>query len=173
MPSIANRKNRIRITKGRLTGLFFLLTWLWGAPLSGAPPATPRFTNDQGLVSESGYFKLIWATGKEPAGVDNAPEFLLQQSTDSNFGSPVVLYQGPDLATFISGLENGTYYFRLKAIDPQTREGSAWTAPLAVVVRHHPLALSLTLFGLGAIVFLATLAIVVSGARATRANQEA
>lgn len=78
-----------------------------------------------------------------------APDF-----TDSK-----TLYQGPDTATLVSGRKNGTYYYRVRSEKP----GSDWSNAVEVKVAHHPLSRAFMFFSLGALVFVATLTMVVRG----------
>lgn len=69
------------------------------------------------------------------------------------------LYSGTNEAFFISGLADGTY--RLTLRDASGREA----APLELEVTHQSVTQALWLVALGAIVFLATVAAVLRGAR--------
>ena len=127
----------------------------------------PVFENPAEERTESGYLKLSW----EWPGEAGSAEFELQQSAGIDFSEPVILYRGPDYATFLSGLRNGTYYYRLRA-HSKAEDGqvSEWTEPMKVEVKHHSLQLAFTLFGVGAVVFLLTVGIVVRGARMASAQ---
>lgn len=74
------------------------------------------------------------------------------------------LYQGPDTATTLSGLEGGDYLFRLKV-----GEGD-WSEPLEFTVSHHALSKALAFFGVGLVLFLALLMLLFSspGAKTTK-----
>jgi hypothetical protein len=72
------------------------------------------------------------------------------------------MYHGPDRASFISGLNNGTYYYRVKS------EDSDWSKTLVVEVKHHSLRLAMILFAVGGVVFLLTVAVVVEGTFRTK-----
>ena len=65
-----------------------------------------EFTVDQELRTSDGYVKLEW-----DGGVDKT--YILQKATDSEFSDAITIYQGPDKATFISGLRDGIYYYRV------------------------------------------------------------
>jgi len=99
-----------------------------------------------------------------PDSVDS--RFQLQWATHDDFSDADDYYRGPDLATYISGLANGNYYFRLREV----RAGSGrsdWSVPVKVVVEHHSLNLAFTLFGIGGLVFALTLLVVLRGAART------
>jgi hypothetical protein len=90
--------------------------------------------------------------------------FELQRSRDSLFSNARTLYKGSDLASFVSGLPNGDYYFRVRTI--LDKPGSAaWSKTLLLRVRHQSLVLAFTLFGLGAVVFVSTVLLIIIGNR--------
>ena len=107
-------------------------------------------------ISE-GHIRLDW-TAKD-AGV-----FELEQATDDSFSNAKTIYSGPDLASFISGLRDGMYHYRVRD------KGGAWSDQLTVEVQHQSLKLAFTLFGIGGVVFLLTVLVVVQGARKSSRN---
>ena len=126
----------------------------------------PVFENRSEQLTESGYVQLQWQWNA--AGADrNLYDFELQQSTEPGFEQATTIYLGPDYATFLSGLKNGNYYHRLRAVSKNGDAKSAWSEPVLIRVKHHSLQLALTLFCIGAVVFLLTVGIVVQGNRAT------
>ena len=129
----------------------------------------PIFTNNPIEQTESGHVKLSW---KVPNSSSSAAPwvFELQKSNDPNFSSAVQLYRGPDLATFLSGLPNGNYFYRVRT-SIRGEAHSDWSPTILVKVKHHSLSLALWLFGIGATVFLLTVGIVVQGAVSTSKNQ--
>ena len=90
-----------------------------------------------------------------------AVTFQVQMADFPDFRESKPVYIGSDTQTFLSGLHDSTHYFRVRARDAQHQWGP-WSVPLGVDVRHHSLALSLTLFGLGAVVFGLTVGFLVS-----------
>ncbi|HLT80768.1 MAG TPA: hypothetical protein VKZ86_07035 [Cyclobacteriaceae bacterium] len=111
----------------------------------------PEFRGKYELMSRDGHVRLRWqAVG--PNAI-----YELQQSDTPAFDNAETIYRGPDLATFISGLPDGVYYYRLRMNDGD------WSEPLTLTVKHYSLQLALTLAGLGAIVFLLTVALVLKG----------
>lgn len=127
---------------------------LAAAPLSAAY-GRPELNSDMAL-STAGYFRLSW---HDEAGAD----FKLEQAQSGDFGNARLLYQGQDQATVISGLANGHYYYRVG----NTATGQ-WSDPLEVEVKHHGLARAFGFFTLGAVMFLATLGVLVFGSRRQR-----
>ena len=92
--------------------------------------------------------------------------FELQRTEHDDFSDAKKYYRGPDRATYISGLSDGNYYFRLREVN-EARAVSGWSAPVTVVVEHHSLTLAFTLFGIGGFVFALTVLVVLRGAART------
>ncbi|WP_156840152.1 hypothetical protein [Novosphingobium aquimarinum] len=108
----------------------------------------PTFRSDGAIDSDTGYSLIEWdASG--PATLAIAPP-----------GAPSrELYSGSNEAFFISGLADGTY--RLTLRDASGQEAP----PLELRVAHQSVTQALWLVALGAIVFLATVAAILRGAR--------
>jgi hypothetical protein len=124
--------------------------------------AIPVFDLPDSNYSSSGSIKISWHLPDSILS-DTNYNFELQQSTVANFDSSIIRYSGPDLASYISGLKNNTYHYRVRFVSKN--DTSVWSQPIVVSVEHHSLQLAFTLFGLGAIVFIATVFVVVRGAR--------
>jgi hypothetical protein len=137
--------NTLRYFRLVLQAIFFIVI------ATSAHAQSIELRTERGGISNDGRVKLIWgSTG------DNY-QYLIQQATDSEFNQVKVIYEGPDRASFVSGLKTGTYYYRVK-----TKQGH-WSETLVVEVKHHSLSLALSLFGMGALVFLLTVLVVVRG----------
>lgn len=132
--------------------IFFLLM-LMAAPAVGIGQNIELSSSKSG-VSNDGHVKLEWGV----AG-DAGTQYELQQAGDESFGEAKVIYQGPDRASFVSGLENGTYFFRVRA------QGQDWSNVMKLEVAHHSLTFTFVLLGLGGIVFLCTAGMVLYGVR--------
>lgn len=108
----------------------------------------PSFRAHGAIESDTGYSLIEWdASG--PATLAIVPPGA----------APRELYSGSNRALFISGLGDGTY--RLTLRDAAGREAP----PLDLRVAHQSVTRALWLVALGAIVFLATVAAVLRGAR--------
>ena len=127
-----------------------------------APAEPPLFDIDSTNHTNSGSVKLSWHSQSAAPSAANV-EFELQRATNRSFSDAHTYYRGPDLATYVSGLANGSYYYRIREIR-NTGQYSVWSTPVEVIVEHHSLNLAFTLFGLGAVVFILTLVIVLKGA---------
>lgn len=137
-----------------LLALLLLLPGLAGAQ-------APRLESDS-KVATAGYYQLSWQ--------GEAARFALEEATRPDFADARVLYQGADLATLRSGQPDGDYYYRIRAL--HEAGPSPWSEAVHVEVRHHPLSRALTFLLLGAIVFLATLVLILRGETLTRSRPE-
>lgn len=87
------------------------------------------------------------------------------ESSEPQFIRPYVIYKGPDLGSHISGKANGDYYYRVIAFK---EDGDVVISnTVKVTVQHHTLTRALIFFGIGAVVFIATLVVIVIGNRRT------
>ena len=135
-------------------GIILLLILI--CQVSPAIAAEVEFSLDSDqTTSSSGYIKLEWRSEID------AEEFELQQSTNKDFSDAKLIYFGPDKASFISGLENGVYYYRVRA------QNGDWSETLQVTVEHQSMKLAYTLFALGFVVFALTTFVVIRGAQST------
>jgi hypothetical protein len=101
-----------------------------------------------------------------PTRADNDGAFALHWSGGTHASwrveeNGVVLYEGPDRATTVTGRPAGTYEYRVVA-------GDEVSAPCVVEVTPPSLALAFALAGVGAAVFAAVLALVLVGDRRCR-----
>lgn len=135
--------------------------------LAIAQSPAPVFENPADVFTESGYVQLSWDLDPTVT-VGKAYHFELEQDTEEFFATPKQIYRGPDFATFLSGLKDGHYYYRVRLV--ADAGSSAWSDPVMVRVEHHSLSLAFTLFGLGAVVFLLTVGIIVQGNRRAAQN---
>ncbi|MBD3403989.1 hypothetical protein GF420_13945 [candidate division GN15 bacterium] len=135
------------------------------------PIPTPSFDMSLDHATSSGTIRLLWSVDTLESLPDSL-HFELQQASDSLFRSVKTRYTGPDMATYISGLKDGKYYFRVRTVDQTDAQTSPWSQMMEVTVEHHSLNLALTLAGLGGVVFLLTVAVVVYGTRTTERAAE-
>lgn len=123
---------------------------LLGATLLGSASVTAATLEADQYESREGYFQLFWEAEQS---------VRLVEAEDPEFDDAVVLYEGNDTGRVISGRPNGVWFYRLESADGR-RE---LAGPISVTVRHHSLVRAFSFFGLGAGVFLATLALIVTG----------
>jgi hypothetical protein len=103
-------------------------------------------------VATAGYYQLRWYS---------ASPVILEESQTAEFASPRVIYHGSDAARVMSGKPDGDLYYRIRSSDH-----NAPSNVVKVTVRHHSLERAFAFFALGATVFVATLLLIVTGARA-------
>ncbi len=119
-----------------------------------AAPAAPLLETDTARAT-AGYFRLHWQA--------TTPEVRLERAATAAFDAPHTEYEGPDRARVLSGQPDGTSHFRIAALEDG--RPVARSEAVAVTVEHHPLSRAFLFFGIGAVVFLSTLALIVHGAR--------
>ncbi|MCG7913223.1 MAG: fibronectin type III domain-containing protein [Candidatus Thiodiazotropha weberae] len=88
----------------------------------------------------------------------------VESSLDDRFVNVVPLYQGSDRSTVLTGLSDGSYHFRAR-ITHQNGAISPWGEPVSLLVEHHSLVKAVSFFVIGAVVFVATLLLIILGAR--------
>jgi len=138
-----------------LTGLLLIAIRGLGAD------TIPALRPSTGAVSRDGHVKLVWQhKGSVPGNV-----YELQQAKNASFTDARTIYKGPDRASFVSGLENDTYYYRVRL------NGHSWSETVRIEVLHHSMRLTLTLVAIGAVVFLLTAWIIIKGANQTVAER--
>ena len=152
--------------EGTARSRILLLALTLSGPL-GAEPAAPdvSFRHGEAISAPEGWVVLEWS----PAGA--APgwrpgegiEFVLQQAVDGGFADAQVRYQGPDTASFVSGLSEGGHLFRVRS---RTEEADGrWSAVQRVEVEYVSHRQVFLLMGMGAVVFLATVTAITMGHR--------
>ena len=138
------------ISPRRLRGAFLALILsllALGVPASAAAPA---FSAPGPLASDTGHILLEWEA--------EAPvSLIIAERRDFQGGR--ALYSGPNRSFFVSGLDAGEYYLRLR--DDAGRQ----SAPLVLTVEHQSLARAIWLTIIGAVIALAIVATILRGAR--------
>jgi len=125
-------------------------------PISATAAHSVELSSDT-QVAPAGYFQLRWQ------GDEKLAQYRLLESDNPRFNRNKVIYQGPDLATVMSGKHNGSYYYRVAELQGDTPVTVSNT--VMVKVAHHSLAKALGFFAIGALVFLATLLLILRGNR--------
>lgn len=116
----------------------------------------PEFNMPGESFTDSGYMSIKWSSTGNYVG-----DYQLEQASDPDFKESKLIYEGPDRASFVSGLPNGVYYFRVRAVEGD--KFSQWSPMVSVKVKHHSLAMAFGLASVGIVVFLLTVAVVVKG----------
>ena len=76
-------------------------------------PAIPLL-NDPGNVSTSSSVLVGWTSSADDVGIDH---YELQIDETNGFATPINTYNVSDTSRTVTGLTNGTYYFRVRAVD--------------------------------------------------------
>lgn len=105
--------------------------------------------------SDNGTIALKW---DHPPGA--AVE--LQHAGDASFSDPTTRYQGADAGSVVTGLPEGSHFFRIREKD------GAWSQALEVKVEFFPPQKLFLLLGVGGVVVVATIVTIVLGALNTR-----
>lgn len=133
--------------------LFFILISSAFLFLSVLQNANALQLNCDSKIATAGYFQLSWS------GQFN--NFQLQESTSANFNTYKIVYEGKDLARFVSGKSNGDFFYRITSA-----EGNPLVSNVVkVTVLHHPLENAILFFFAGAIVFVSIIVLIVKGNR--------
>lgn len=112
-------------------------------------------------VSDNGTITLAW---EKP----DTLKIELQHSATEDFSEATTRYLGTDPASVITGLPEGTHYFRIA--DAST---SAWSPPLAMKVEFFPRWKLWLILSIGAGVVLATIGTIIAGHLISRDEEEA
>lgn len=113
------------------------------------------------LASSNPHVALSWAMAEDESGA-NATLFIIQQASTPDFSEPRTIYEGQDQASFQPGLAEGDHFYRVRAVTPEGETGP-WSRPLHVQIEYQSMALAVSLFVAGGVVFLATLVLVIAG----------
>lgn len=110
-------------------------------------------------IPESGRVEFSWPN-------PGSAEVVLQQAADADFESPVIRYEGKDSASVITGLPEGTHYFRVG-----TSGSDTWSDAVEIEVAFVSRGRLYLLLGLGGIVVLATVGAIIGGHWRTEAKR--
>jgi len=118
--------------------------------LAAAVAAQPsaRFETEDDPNNPEGHIIIKWTAG------DDATSHQLQYDTSGDFSDPLVWHEGADNESFISGLENGAHYFRVRSRAGAEGGWGQWSRTLTVEVERQSSQLAWSLFGVGAAMFL-------------------
>lgn len=124
-------------------------------------------------VLNDGYVQLRWRPAEEGLA---SKVYQLEEAGEPDFDVPLLRYEGPQVASFVSGLPAGRHYYRLRVraeegARPETERWSAWSETIVVEIRPHSLVLAWALFGVGASLVSAIVAYLVVSDRRVRAEE--
>jgi hypothetical protein len=131
----------------------FILLFIFSFCVQADPVAgEDLFITQEGSTSDTGYLDLSW---KNPERLT----LSLERSASQDFATFTGLYYGRGSQLFVSGLQNGTYFFRLRNQESKTLD------TLRITVKHHSLSYALLLFLLGGVSFLMVCLVIMRGER--------
>lgn len=161
------RSGRPRQPRAGHTLLLWLFAWFWlGSWTAAAAADAPQLHTDSTNPS-GGYYRLTWDWPDE-----RNRRFELQEAGSRDFAAPQTIYMGLDRASVLSGRSDGVRYYRVR-LNPESGSPGPWSEAVEVRVEHHPLSRAFGFFAVGAVVFLATLALVVGGTLKARKQEHA
>ena len=130
-----------------------------------AEPPVPRWVSpkESSHLADEGNVLLEWKLPEgSPASVPF--QFQLEQSLQPDFTESTLRYEGADQATFVTGLAEGNYYYRVRAVSGSEGSGS-WSKVVEVNVEFVSTTLVVTLFSIGMVVFVMTVVSILKGHR--------
>jgi len=131
------------------------------------------FTEESSGVGTEGYVTLRWnIEGEEDFEAAADYTYILQQDSDRLFTSPEPRYRGPELGSVLTGFEEGTYYFRVRAMN-ETGVAGPWSEPFEFNVQYADMRLVIALMVTGLIVFALTVGTIVAGHHRTKGTANA
>lgn len=103
--------------------------------------------------AHAGHVTVRWTPLPE---AEAAPrQYELQEAFSQDFDQPNLRYRGGHTSSVISGLPDGTRFFRVRQRSADAGSWSDWSKPARFQVEHHSLRFALSLLGVGAVVFAA------------------
>lgn len=140
-----------------------ILMFVEGALCVGA--AEPQAVFDKSLFdsveaphceSDQGHISLIWTAGE----VEEHLWYQLQCSEEESFGNAEVRFEGYDHRSFLSGLPDGDFYFRVRARRGEDQPWGPWSPAIHLRCTHHSMGQAWTLFSVGCLLFVGIVAFV-------------
>ncbi len=113
------------------------------------------------VALDEGHGAFAWAADGAEGMV-----FSFETSGDITFAAGRELYRGPDRGTYVSGLGEGTHYFRVGVVGSEGRAGE-WSEVLTVTVTYPAARRVSILLAAGSLVLVFTVASIVIGYRRT------
>lgn len=126
-------------------------------------PVTPSFEKTE-LSSDSGYVTLKWPS-QPSEGKDVEVVYHLIVASDETFSDSKLLYAGPYESYFISGLQEGVYFFKVRVDGGASGHNGPWSEPAKLTVQFPPTSKVVGYMVMGILVFLATVIAVWTGHR--------
>ncbi len=112
------------LSQAQLNGEFFIYLPLVmkNYPITPLVPILNTIDNEDG----NGSYTIIWNSS------EGATTYILQEDDNANFSSPTDIYEGSGTSVEITGMDIGTYYYRVKALISYA--SSEWSNIVSVAV---------------------------------------
>lgn len=147
----ANRPARAA-TRAALSRMLLLLSLLIATRPAAAEPPEPKVEMDGD--PRAGHVTLTWGPRE---GADEGVEvYQLEEATREDFADAKTQYRGRHTSSVISGLPNGTFYYRVRYRRKADGTWSDWSDTRAFTVEHYSRGTAGAFFALGAVVFAVT-----------------
>lgn len=132
---------------------------LLAVPTVCAEQPEVAFTVDEVTETKKGAVSLEWE------GTEAGLVYQLQSAPTDAFEDCLPRYEGPETASFLSGLEDGQYFFRVRARRADASVWGPWSSPIRIDSNHHSMSLAWKLCAMGAFLFLCIVGFVVINSR--------
>ena len=138
---------------------------LFALLLTGNVAAESLVLETSANKATAGYFQLSWRWPNAPAGVIYQLKEKRLADDVSNSAS-VVIYQGEDIASIISGKPDGRYEYQVVAHSGDHANNTS-SNTIIVAVAHHSLTDAFIILSIGVAIFIAILIAILRGSYQT------
>lgn len=139
---------------------FLFVFSLQAKSVSAINMPSPSFITKSYVEISAGYLTLEWTS------LESEVAYEVQKAEKDTFLDASMIYRGENDKLFISGLKNGKYYYRIRAVT-EGGKTSGWSKPLTLRVTHHSSGRAAILFLLGFLVFTAIVLVIIKGNKLT------
>ena len=127
---------------------FVVATWLMTQGIAQAEtPVVPQLEVEGD--GAAGHTRVSWSADAD------ATAYELQRASAADFSDGKTYYEGEHTASVLSGLLDGTLYFRVRSHYADRAPGP-WSEVKSFEVKHHERAVAFAFFFAGALIFAAT-----------------
>lgn len=123
-----------------------------------AKPPSPDFKDPMPALNNTGYLTLDWTD------MDGNLDYEVEEKGEVKSTKERIIYRGKGDKLFLSGLKNGEYRYRVRAVNSDGSAGK-WSHQLTLRVKHHSMNRALFLFALGFFIFAATCYVIAKESR--------
>ena len=127
---------------------------LWLVVANVAPALPVSFVKTPPEINQTGDVILHWDS-QTPGALHQ-----VEHSRDAEFSDPDLWYEGASRQAFISGMDDGEHFYRVRARADETQQWGGWSEPLRLSVERQSLALAWKLFATGSVLFVSIAAFI-------------